>query len=265
MRCAFRSTSNSILTFPVDCLGEYWTDVRERIHEQLFLTERNNIKKAATEGRPIISISKYLTGIFVISAQFGVELGDSIVPGEIASKLADKDIVYPTTRLVMSRSPCGEADRERYVAYYWNVANSMRATTSVDESPEFRERSGVIHQLFAIRAKNYEHMLRDMCLAPEDFNRKLKESGEILQFALNSALEWLRGDSGAQRPQRPATSPWCGSSSARGSDDTAVFARPAPVKKAPSGIPRTMLRRAESDAEKKNAMVDVDGEFVVLK
>ena len=267
MRCAFRSTSNTILTFPVNCLGEYWSIVRERIHEQLFLTERNNIQKAATEGRPIISISKYLTGIFVISALFGVEVGDTIIPGESASKLADDDMVYPTTRLLMSRSPCGAVDRDRYAAYYWMVANSRRAAGPVDESPGFRERSAVLHKLYEIRARNNEHMLREMFLSPEDYSRKMKESGEILKFALNAALDWSRGDWDIQRPQRPASSPWGGSSSSstRTGDETAVFACPAPVKKTPSGIPRTMLRLAESDAEKKNAMLNVDGEYVVLK
>jgi hypothetical protein len=271
MKCSFRSTSNKILTVPVHATGEFWSDVRERIHADLFLTEKNNILKSVLGGKRIISLSKYLTGIFSIAAYRGTEDPDGSIRlfcSKTPEKLANSDVVLPSSCLLLSRVPCDDTERARYTAYYYSVVNSgvsyQTPEASCTNTPKLDfEKQKFFSLLYQIRDRKMEELVRSMNPTPEQFAQAMAPMRLISRYAQSAALQWASEGAGAKRSRPVTASPW--SSQDGGAPDDVGFAKPAPLKRPPSGIPRSRLRLAESEEEKKNAMVATNGDFVVLK
>lgn len=236
----FRQNSNDIKTITVQEPQTSWESLRQRIHEIHFGSFRKLVNK--------VSLSKYLSGICYIKAFLGTydPSSECIVPG--ITELGPTHLLVPGTYLVICRTAPTQEMIVRETKLYHNIrrnanAHSEPAEPIVDDEPHFLN-IPLSAIALAEPLANTSSLYRDMI----QIYHMCRREGR------NYRTEMATVDSGFYRSAAPV------------SDQPLPPPVPpiAPLKRA-SGIPSSLLRPAIGDLEKKNAMLDAQGNLVVYR
>ena len=222
----FRQNSNDIKTINVQEPQTSWESIRQRIHEIHFGSFRKLVNK--------VSLSKYLSGICYIRAFLGTYDPSSgcIAPG--ITELGPTSVLVPGTYLVICRTAPTQEMIVRETKLYHSIRrNQDPVEPIVDDEPHFMSIPLSAIYTSACASSLYRDMVQiyHMC----------RREGR------NYRTEMASLDSGFYNLAAPPQGP-----------------PPALLKRA-SGIPSSLLRPAVGDLEKKNAMLDAQGNLVVYR
>ena len=229
----FRQNSNDIKEISIPEVETSWESVRQRIHEIHFGSFRKLVNK--------VSLSKYLSGICHIKAFLGTHEPSTgcITLTQNCRELGPGAVLISGSCLVICRTAPPQEMIARETKLYYSIRRTggtlCPGTLCPDDEPKFMSVS--LSTLMADHRNTalYRDMVQiyHMC-------RREGQNYRTEMAALSSVFYSLAA---------PADVP---------------LAPPAPVKRA-SGIPSSLLRPAIGDTEKKNAMLNAQGNLVVYR
>jgi hypothetical protein len=232
MRFCFKSTISVLHCFNIDGF-EQWSTIRERIYQKLFV-EGKKIDIEICVNKQLPSLTKYLSGVFSIEAFFGVfDVNGSISLDIPVRKIELTHLLSNTDCIVLSRVPCTEAERNAFADYYHSITRP--------NSNYFLKNSETVDRRIRDRFFWAVDLLREIA---DDLNSKTMEMFEQMRnHAVISSVDWNYGNMNKKA--------WT------------MHSVKSDLPKAPSGIPKSMLRKAEEG--EKNAMKNTMGGYVLRK
>lgn len=240
MRFCFKSTISVLHNFNINGF-EQWSTIRERIYQKLFV-EGKKIDIEVCVNKQLPSLTKYLSGVFSIEAFFGTFSVNGAISLDIpVRKIELTHLLSNADCIVLSRVPCTEAERNSFAVYYHSITrpnNSYFLKNS--ETVDKRIRDRFFWAVDLLREISSGELSE---IATNDQSSKTLEMFEQMRnHAVVSSIDWNYG----QIHKKALTH--------NGKSE---------IPKAPSGIPKSMLRKAEEG--EKNAMKDIKGGFFLRK
>ena len=224
----FRQNSNDIKTISVQEPQTSWESIRQRIHEIHFGSFRKLVNK--------VSLPKYLSGICYIRAFLGTYDPSSgcIAPG--IAELGPTSVLVPGSYLVICRTAPTQEMIVRETKLYHSIRrNQDPVEPIVDDEPHFMSIPLSAIYTSACTSSLYRDMVHiyHMC----------RREGRNYRTEMASLDSGFYNLAAPPPPQGPTTA----------------------LQKRASGIPSSLLRPAVGDLEKKNAMLDAQGNLVVYR
>lgn len=232
----FRQTCQTILELELVTESESWQRVRERLHQKHFGAARQSVDK--------ISRSKFMSGLCSLKgylAEYDASSKTMVLPSQ-QQQMTDNTELFPGFCIVLCRTaPTAEiiASEGRYFA---DAARHVR-----------QERLPRVTRLRTNASDVIEHLSAIKVFAPDDLEMLRKSPGILREFA--RIREFCANEAEAFR-RTAAPAPRIYSESARPAEAGAVNRA--------SGIPSSMLRRAVTEEERSRAMLDSQGNLVIV-
>lgn len=210
--------------------------MRERLYYEMFVEgKRIDIENSLKRGKPIPSLTKYISGLFSIVAYW-----------ENKEILDDHTVLNDGDTLVFHRVPCDTAVVQRYSQHY------QQLSAPYSNRPYIKRNASEEHQRQCQYESAVEQRLGAMLYAVgQQFTEEKaasclwRDQQALCAYAVQEAVRWNMAlvEKPAKRLRAPV----------------------AEERRSCAGIPHDMLREATTEKEKRNAMVTGLGKLVVYK
>ena len=235
IRFCFRQTCDKVTGFELqeaeEGQGESWQAVRERLHHKLF---GSLLSKTDT-----MSQSKYLSGMCLLRGFLGDydALAGRIDFNKNNSILEPTCVILPGDSVVLCRSAPTPEMRASQGRYYAAKAHVVRRSHKTSVRQQEHHRNYPIQEpLYITDAMKSDRLFRDMI--------------QLWRYARQASFELQEESYQSKNLDRPIY-------------DVGPVPNPDGIRRNPRGIPASMLREATTDEERKHAMIDAQGRFVI--
>jgi hypothetical protein len=235
IRFCFRQTCDNVHGFELqeaeEGMGEPWQAVRERLHHKLFGSLLSKTDR--------MSQSKYLSGICLLRGFLGDydAQADTIAFNKNNSILEPTSIMLPGDSVVLCRSAPTPEMRASQGRYYAAKAHTVRRSHQTSARQlEHHRKYPIPEPLYITDAMKSDRLFRDMI--------------QLWRYARQCSFDFQEETQRSKSLDRPIY-------------DVVAVQNPDVSRRNPRGIPASMLREATTDEERKHAMIDAQGRFVI--